>query len=147
MIIGTPSRTLCQSHQNLAVDSVTGLVVQAGSIQQVVLPAGRPNAVPVPQQLPPVLPDFTGRDGPLTALDELLPSVEDSPGAATIAVIDGAGGIGKTTLVVYWAHRLRGRFLDGTLFINLRGYGPSAPLDPAVVLASEVSAIGPPCHG
>jgi hypothetical protein len=43
---------------------------------------------------------------------------------------------------VYWAHRVQDAFPDGTLFANLRGHGPSAPLDPACVLASFLRALG-----
>ena len=51
-------------------------------------------------------------------------------------------GMEKTTLAVHWAHRVQGAFPDGTLFTNLRGHGPSGPLDPACVLASFLRALG-----
>ncbi|MEV6825216.1 tetratricopeptide repeat protein [Amycolatopsis sp. NPDC051102] len=129
---------------NAISGSVAGSVVQAGSIQHVVLPSPRREPLPAPRQLPAGLRDFTGRDDQLAALDALLPDAGHSAGAAVVAVVAGIGGGGKTTLVVQWAHRVQERFPDGTLFVNLRGYGPSAPLAPEVVLASFLSALGVP---
>ncbi|MBB5959562.1 tetratricopeptide (TPR) repeat protein [Saccharothrix tamanrassetensis] len=118
---------------------VAGSVVQAGTIQQVVL-SSRP--LPVPRQLPPAVHDFAGRDGHLGKLDVLLPAERDVPAGVTIAVVDGTAGVGKTALVVRWAHRVQDRFPDGTLFADLRGHGPSRPVDPALVLAAFLHALG-----
>lgn len=96
----------------------------------------------MPRQLPPALRDFTGRSDQLEVLDALLPGTGDVPGVVTVAAVDGTGGCGKTSLVVQWAHRVQDRFPDGVLFANLRGYGPSAALDPGVVLASFLLALG-----
>ncbi len=97
---------------------------------------------PIPRQLPPVVRDFIGREQQLEALDDLLEAGQRHDGAVPVAVVDGAGGGGKTSLVVRWAHRVQERFPDGTLFMNLRGYGPSAPLDPVTVVASFLPALG-----
>lgn len=127
--------------RNVVSGSVIDMVVQAGTIDRVVLP--RPERLPVPRELPPALRDFTGRDDQLARLDSLLPSKRKGSFAGTaIAVVHGAGGVGKTTLAVHWAHRAQRRFPDGTLFANLRGYGPSSPLDPSVVLASFLQVLG-----
>jgi tetratricopeptide (TPR) repeat protein len=126
---------------NAISGSVVGSVVQAGSIQHVVLPSPRREPLPAPRQLPAGLRDFTGREDQLAALDALLPDAEHP---VVVAVVDGTGGGGKTAMVVQWAHRVQERFPDGTLFVNLRGYGPSAPLAPEVVLASFLPAFGVP---
>jgi tetratricopeptide (TPR) repeat protein len=97
---------------------------------------------PVPRQLPPTLRDFAGRAPSLAALDLLLPSASEGNGGAVIAVVDGAAGVGKTTVAVEWAHRVQDQFPDGTLFADLRGYGPSAPVDPVVVLTRFLGALG-----
>ncbi|UJW32430.1 tetratricopeptide repeat protein [Saccharothrix sp. AJ9571] len=120
--------------------SVFGSVGPAGSIGQVVVSAAVQASVPVPKQLPAPVRDFTGREHQLVTLDRLLP--HDTTTHSTVVVLDGTGGVGKTSLVTHWAHRAQDQFPDGTLFVNLRGYGPSAPLDPVVVLGSFLSALG-----
>lgn len=122
---------------------VTGPVVQAGTIHQVVLPPPPRDELPVPRQLPPAVRDFAGRDRQLAELDELLATDSETRSPATvISALDGTAGVGKTALAVQWAHRVEHRFGDGTLYANLRGYGPSAPLDPNLVLTSFIHVFG-----
>ncbi|MCK2239726.1 MULTISPECIES: tetratricopeptide repeat protein [unclassified Crossiella] len=124
--------------------SVTGHVVQAGTINQLVLspPAPLP-AASAPRQLPPALRDFAGRADQLAALDTLLSThPRTSPATMALAVLDGTAGVGKTTLAVHWAHRAQHHFPDGTLYADLRGYGPSAPVAPALVLAAFLRDLG-----
>jgi tetratricopeptide (TPR) repeat protein len=98
-----------------------------------------------PRQLPRTIRDFVGRDSYLTALDALLPEEGQAiPGASVIVTLDGTPGVGKTTLAEHWAHRVQPRFPDGTLFVNLRGYGPSEPLAPNLVLPYFLRALGVP---
>ena len=82
---------------------------------------------PVPAQLPPAVAGFAGRDSDLAELDGLLSS--GAPGGP-VAVITGMAGVGKTALAVHWAHRHRGDFPDGQLYVNLAGYAPAPPLPP-----------------
>jgi tetratricopeptide (TPR) repeat protein len=101
-----------------------------------------------PRQLPAAIRDFTGRSADLAALDALLPAPAGAdlgrPGAVVISAIDGTAGIGKTALAVYWAHRVRDHFPDGTLYVNLRGYGPGRPANPGEVLGGFLRALGIP---
>jgi len=83
--------------------------------------AGRP----VPRQLPAASRSFAGRTGELAALDRIL-----TPGGA-VAVISGAGGLGKTWLAVRWAAGHESRFPDGQLYTDLRGYDPAHEPVPA----------------
>ncbi|MEU4250494.1 tetratricopeptide repeat protein [Amycolatopsis sp. NPDC026612] len=124
--------------------TVAGSVVQAGSIRQLVLsPAAPRQALPVPRQLPPAVRDFAGRDDQLARLDDLLLAHDENrPGALVISALDGTAGVGKTALAVQWAHRVEHHFPDGTLFANLRGYGPSAPVHPSSVLTSFLHVLG-----
>ncbi|MGM1058364.1 ATP-binding protein [Saccharothrix sp. Mg75] len=117
---------------------VAGTVVQAGVIEQVVLPV--PDTVPVPRQLPVASGDFTGRAAETAALDALLTASAASP----VCVMAGPPGVGKTTLAVWWAHRVRDSFPDGTLFVNLRGHDRDRPVDPSSALVSILHALGLP---
>ncbi|MFC3448872.1 ATP-binding protein [Amycolatopsis speibonae] len=82
----------------------------------------------------------------MTALDALLSGNGPASGldAVVISALDGAAGIGKTTLAVHWAHRVQHRFPDGTLYVNLRGYGPGEPSTPGEVLDGFLRALGTP---
>jgi hypothetical protein len=81
-------------------------------------------------QLPADLADFTGRLRPVKNLVDLL-SAESGPqpGAAAIALVTGAGGVGKTTLAVHVAHQVRARFPDGQIYVSLSAAGqqPTSP--------------------
>jgi DNA-binding SARP family transcriptional activator len=68
-------------------------------------------------QLPADVAGFAGRARDLDALDGLTGTV----------VIVGMAGVGKTSLAVHWAHRVRNRFPDGQLYVDLRGYAPGRP--------------------
>jgi tetratricopeptide (TPR) repeat protein/transcriptional regulator with XRE-family HTH domain len=94
-----------------------------------------------PNQLPIRQTRFTGRSAYLARLDEHAQRGTD---AAPVLVVDGIGGVGKTTLVLEWAHRARHLFPDGQLYVDLHGYGPLAPVDPATVLDSFLRALGVP---
>ena len=93
----------------------------------------------VPRQLPAAPRGFTGRVKELAALD-------DTHGTGPIAVITaigGAGGIGKTSLALHWAHHHLDRFPDGQLFVDLRGFSPdSDPLAPLTAVRGFLDALG-----
>jgi tetratricopeptide (TPR) repeat protein len=82
---------------------------------------------------------FTGRARELAELDALLPG----PGAA-LAVITGTAGVGKTALAVRWGHRVRYRFPDGQLYVDLRGHDPATAIPPIEALTSLLRALGVP---
>jgi DNA-binding SARP family transcriptional activator len=104
-------------------------------------PAGHSGAVPA--QLPADVADFTGRDEQVTHLCDLLSGVGAShdPGAVRIAVVAGAGGLGKTSLAVHAAHRVRRRFPDGQLYVDLLGATPT-PIPAGDVLARFLRDLG-----
>lgn len=76
-----------------------------------------------PRQLPAAGRHFTGRTEELRQLNTIADSTADE-GQPPIAVLTGPGGIGKTSLAVYWGHRSTDRFPDGQLYVDLRGFGP-----------------------
>jgi tetratricopeptide (TPR) repeat protein len=125
---------------------VTGMVVQAGAIHRMALSgAAPPEERLVPRQLPLAVRDFIGRVDQLTSLDAALATAQAdgaSAGAVVISAVDGLPGVGKTALAVYWAHQVQDRFPDGTLYVNLRGYGPGDPAQPSDVLDGFLRALG-----
>ncbi|HZM79849.1 MAG TPA: BTAD domain-containing putative transcriptional regulator [Candidatus Limnocylindrales bacterium] len=91
----------------------------------------------VPAQLPGAVPGFAGRAAHLHRLNTIL---RDE--AQILVTIDGLAGVGKTALALHWAHRVRDRFPDGQLFIDLRGYSDHPPARPLEALARFLQALG-----
>jgi DNA-binding SARP family transcriptional activator len=105
----------------------------------------RTTAKAVPRQLPPDLNRFAGRHQEMAALDKLFKAIPDEPEqAATIVVLHGEGGVGKTCLTVRWAHSVADRFPDGQLFLRLRGYGPAEPVSPELALGYMLRSLDIP---
>jgi tetratricopeptide (TPR) repeat protein/transcriptional regulator with XRE-family HTH domain len=98
----------------------------------------------VPRQLPAAVADFTGRAAELQQLAQVLDAAgAGRPGRVVISVIGGMAGVGKTTLALYWAHQVAGRFPDGQLYVNLRGFDPaSAPITGPEVIRGFLDALG-----
>jgi DNA-binding SARP family transcriptional activator len=105
--------------------------------------AAPPAAVPVPAQLPADIGDFTGREAHVAHLSALLlgTTKETSPGAVRIAVVNGAAGLGKTTLAVHAAHQVSTQFPDGQLYVDLLG-ASAQPAAPGEVLARFLRDLG-----
>jgi DNA-binding SARP family transcriptional activator/tetratricopeptide (TPR) repeat protein len=99
-----------------------------------VRPRGGPAPVParlvVPAQLPMDTPRFVGRRDELRRLDRLLDPGGRAP-AVPVCAISGTAGVGKTTLALHWAHRVAGRFPEGQLFVNLRGFDEAGSAMPS----------------
>src|SRR5271165_6830668 len=122
----------------------------AGSAPRPPRAAGRPgrgsrSGEPSPEQMPADVADFTGRDEQVNHLCGLLagagPGASSDPGAVRIAVVAGAGGLGKTSLAVHAAHRIRRKFGDGQLYVDLLGATPN-PLPAGDVLARFLRDLG-----
>jgi tetratricopeptide (TPR) repeat protein/transcriptional regulator with XRE-family HTH domain len=107
--------------------------------------AGHARAV-VPRQLPRLVRPFVGREAELAALTGLLDHAATSaPAAVVISAINGMAGIGKTALAVRWAHQVAGRFPDGQLYVNLRGFHPSGkPMSSAAAVRGFLDALRVP---
>ncbi|GGK73856.1 SARP family transcriptional regulator [Mangrovihabitans endophyticus] len=100
-----------------------------------------------PAQLPADVAGFTGRAEDIQLLESLLPEGGGPAATVVVAAITGGAGTGKTALAVHWAHRVRCRFPDGQLYVNLRGYSPGPSLRPIEVLTRFLHALGvPPDH-
>ncbi|MBD0740121.1 AfsR/SARP family transcriptional regulator [Streptomyces sp. CBMA29] len=77
-------------------------------------------------QLPADLRTFTGRSLELAQILALAEQARtgQSTAAAWVCAVDGMAGVGKTSLAVHAAHRLRQQFPDGQLFLDLHGHTP-----------------------
>jgi DNA-binding SARP family transcriptional activator/Tfp pilus assembly protein PilF len=120
-------------------------------------PAETGPALPRPAMLPAAVPGFTGRARELEALSAMLADPDDHPDdhpgdhpgsdgtPVVISAIGGTAGVGKTALAVHWARQAADRFPGGQLYVNLRGFGPSAdPLPPAEALRELLDALHVP---
>ncbi|MET8724192.1 AfsR/SARP family transcriptional regulator [Streptomyces misionensis] len=109
---------------------------------QAVAAVGAP-APPRPAQLPADTSDFTGRAGHVEHLCRVLNVAGRS--SLAVVVVSGMGGLGKTTLALRVAHRVKERYPDGQLYADLRGSGLE-PADPGAVLGSLLATLGVPAH-
>jgi DNA-binding SARP family transcriptional activator/tetratricopeptide (TPR) repeat protein len=103
----------------------------------------------VPRELPGTIGHFTGRTQELQALTRVLDRIgDDMTGAAVvISAIGGTAGVGKTALAVHWAHQAAGRFPDGQLYVNLRGFHSSGtPMPPAEAIRGFLDSLGIPAE-
>jgi DNA-binding SARP family transcriptional activator len=99
----------------------------------------------VPRQLPTATRFFAGREAELKELDELLEGAGGDGGAVVISAVAGMAGVGKTALAVHWARQVAGRFPDGQLYVNLRGYDTDgAAVTPEEAAGWFLAALGVP---
>jgi tetratricopeptide (TPR) repeat protein len=99
-------------------------------------------AVVRPRQLPTTSQHFIGRTTQLEVLTRLVDQVTESTGA-TVIVIEGTAGVGKTTLTNHFGHRICDRFPDGQLYVNMRGFEETGrPMTDGEALRGFLDALG-----
>lgn len=92
-----------------------------------------------PAQLPADASAFVGRAKHLAALD----AVVGADGLADrVVLITGMPGAGKTALALHWGHRMRERFPDGQLYVDLRGHSREAAVPPTHALGGFLQGLG-----
>ncbi|NEA25606.1 AAA family ATPase, partial [Actinomadura bangladeshensis] len=106
---------------------------------KIVHQAAARTAPPV-RQLPAAPRDFVGRERELAAMDEAL-AAAGGRGSATVVQIHGMAGVGKTSLVLHWAHRNAGRF-DAHIFLDLHGLSRRTAATPARALFRLLGDLG-----
>jgi tetratricopeptide (TPR) repeat protein/transcriptional regulator with XRE-family HTH domain len=98
--------------------------------------------------LPHDIGSFTGRQDELRRLvagARIAAGTAPDAGVSGIFVIEGMGGVGKTTLAVRAAHIVAADFPDGQLFLDLQGYTTELPaLTSHQALRSVLRALGVP---
>ena len=98
----------------------------------------------VPRTMPAPVPYFTGRDREQATLTGVL-CAPSAARATPVAVITGSAGVGKTALALHWAHGAADQFPGGHLYLNLRGFDPSAdPVTPAEAIRGILASLGVP---
>ncbi|AVT33659.1 hypothetical protein C6361_34170 [Plantactinospora sp. BC1] len=117
-----------------------------GTLPPAVRTPGASRRPVTPLQLPPDVLVFAGRERELAQLEEAVAATERH--GTALMIVTGTAGVGKTALAVRWAHRVRDRFPDGQLYVNLRGFDPTGtPLEPAEALRGFLDALGVPPEG
>lgn len=130
------------SHNEVDATAIS-TVIQSGTIAGGVHVHAMQEERPVPHQLPAMPRYFTGRTNELARLDHALEQAADSAATMVISAIGGVGGIGKTWLALYWAHRHVDQFPDGQLHVDLHGFGPRGiPVPSAVAVRCFLDSLG-----
>ncbi|MFJ9214140.1 BTAD domain-containing putative transcriptional regulator [Streptomyces sp. NPDC102264] len=151
---GTELRRLHQAVLARDLSLVTGPPPRSSPIRQLDPPAqdpAHPGAGPRSAgawpicQLPTLIADFVGREKLLGRAAALLaPSnARRPPTVVPVVILTGLPGVGKTAAATHLAHRLRGTFPDGQLYVQLdTARGPRRTS--AAVLADLLLSIGVP---
>ncbi|MEV0647849.1 BTAD domain-containing putative transcriptional regulator [Phytomonospora sp. NPDC050363] len=139
------AQTVARLREDLGIDPGDALrelhrsILRGDALPQAKTDTGPDKKVSVPRQLPPPPTGIVGRRGQFDDLDGRL-GTEGVP----ILLVTGMAGLGKTSVVLQWAHRVAGHFADGQLFIDVRGFDAAPSREPSEILAGFLSALGVP---
>ncbi len=93
-----------------------------------------------PFQLPRDVTDFTGREAELAEIEAVLGGAGESR-AVVISAVAGMAGVGKSALAICVAHRMKSKFPDAQLYVNLQG-ADAQPREAGDVLGEWLRALG-----
>ncbi|MEU8419432.1 BTAD domain-containing putative transcriptional regulator [Micromonospora sp. NPDC048835] len=143
-----PGRELREAQRRVLTQSAVPPTDERDQTEAPLL-AGRSRPVPMvhPAQLPPDQPLFVGRRAELDTLDDLVGEMRAGGCTSPMVVaVDGMGGVGKSTLVVRFAHTVADEFTDGQLYLDLQGHrGEEGSVLAGDALRSLLYALG--VHG
>jgi DNA-binding SARP family transcriptional activator len=144
-----PSPTLQVMYQRI-LRADEGLLALAKEAQPTdaaaVVPVPKPPPAPranltIPAQLPAAPAAFAGRNDLMAEAQSLITNESCAP--ATVFVVTGMAGVGKTAFAVQLAHSVADQFPDGQIHVNLRGFDPSgAPLSADQALRNVLDTFG-----
>jgi DNA-binding SARP family transcriptional activator len=105
----------------------------------------QPMKMQVPNLLPTDIADFTGRAEEIDRIyRHLIPAAGGEERLAVpVVVMEGKGGVGKTSIALHASHAVAQHFPDGQLFADLHG-GDLHPVGPMQVLERFLRALGVP---
>ncbi|MGX5185001.1 tetratricopeptide repeat protein [Streptomyces avermitilis] len=129
------------TYNTITNGSFYGPTVQAGTIHGGVHVHEAVLDPLIPRQLLPVPAAFTDREEDLDALTNQIGEVPDY--AVRIVVINGPGGVGKTTLGNRLLHMLAAKYAGGQLYADLRGYSPEGPSSTGEILSRFLRSLHP----
>jgi tetratricopeptide (TPR) repeat protein len=110
---------------------IIGAIGKGNHVNQTIhLEPGQPS----PHQLPTDIGDFTGRKDYIARIEEILT-------LGKIVTISGIPGVGKSALAIHAAHRLKDRYPDAQLHVNLHGQTPESALETKTVLIRVLNAL------
>jgi DNA-binding SARP family transcriptional activator/tetratricopeptide (TPR) repeat protein len=130
-----PGPRLQLLHQQMLSSDPALTVERSGGV--LTAPLATPRHLPAPPRW------FAGRARELAELDAAHATLDRSSTVVTVA-LSGTAGVGKTALALRWGHRVADKFIDGQLYVNLRGYGPREPMTPGQAVRVFLDALGVP---
>lgn len=113
----------------------------ADALDRVHSASRRPAPEAAPRTMGPPLRDFVGRTALLT---EMTQQWQRSLGRSPLLLLTGTGGIGKTSLALEWAHRHTDDFPDGSLQVDLGGFGQRDAMGTTRAQRMVLSGLGVP---
>ncbi|MBE1488550.1 tetratricopeptide (TPR) repeat protein [Plantactinospora soyae] len=133
-----PSRNLGDLHAAILRADATLLRAHPAGAPSVLGPSRGQTATSA-RRMPGPVTDFVGRTRELAALDRL--AQRPRPGPA-LGIVHGVGGVGKTALVLHWAHAAAANFPDGAVYVDLYGHAAPGPISPEKGLRLVLRQLG-----